>query len=234
MADIATVLANNPLIFWAGVILAAGIYIFSTYINNQKEESEVPEPSSLDQIVKPKVREHLENRGIEPQDAVLFKIGRDTKGLVDRYVETRMPSEMINPNPDKSGGEEDAKEIEVKIVSVKPENFVEQILQRIVAMFTNQQEGRKIYVFRADSFVDSPDTREMVVHGDTLSYTLGGLEVELTTGSKNVVNQAVEKVVSEKLLASLPNYTEKVDYLFPIHSQKMSVEEQKADRQGEW
>lgn len=233
MASIWIVLQNNPLILWGGIILAAIIFLIARHLENSGSGREVPEPTTLDKIVKPKVKEHLKNRGREPSKT-FFKIGRDSKGLVYKYVETKLPEEMINPNPDKKSTENREASVDVRIISVKPARRMERLMQKILAMFTRREPERKLYVFRTESFLDTPSSDEMIVDDDVMSYTLAGMEVELSTATKNTINQAVETEVSEKLLASLPNYTEKVDYLFPLHSQKMSVEEQKAKEQGEW
>lgn len=232
-SDILLVLQENPLILWGGIILAAIIFLIARHLENRGQGREVPEPTTLDKIVKPKVKQHLKNRGKEPSKT-FFKIGRDHKGLVHKYVDTKLPEKMINPNPEQKSSEDRDAEIDVRIVSVKPEKRLERILQKIIAMFTRREPERKLYVFKEDSFVDTPNSNEMIVDEDVMSYSLAGMEVELSTPTKNTINQAVETAVSEKLLASLPNYTEKVDYLFPLHSQKITEVRESHREEGDW
>lgn len=232
MASVLVVLENNPLILWGGIILAAIIFLIARHLENQGEGREVPEPTTLDKIVKPKIKEHLKNRGRQPSKT-FFKIGRDHKGIVHKYVDTKLPEEMINPNPEEQNDETEAK-VGVRIISVKPSRRLERIIEQLIAMFTRRTPERKLYVFREDSFVDTPNSNEMIVDDEVMSYSLAGMEVELATATKNSINQAVETAVSEKLLASLPNYTEKVDYLFPLHSQEMTVKKEEAKQDGDW
>lgn len=233
MAEILVVLQNNPIILWGGIILAAIIFLIARHLESSSEGRDVPEPTTLDKIVKPKVKEHLNNRGKQPADDVFFKIGRDTKGIVHSYVDTQLPTKLINPNPKEKSDAGDEMN-DVRILAVKPAQRLERIIQAILAMFTRREPERKLYVFKQDSFLDVPGNSEMVLDGDVMSYTYGGMEVELDTSSRNTINQAVQTVVAEKLLASLPNYTEKVDYLFPIHSQ--NVTQTREERKGgeEW
>ena len=233
MADIASILSNNPVLLWGGIILAVIIYLVARHIENQDDGREVPEPTSLDQIVKPKIKEHLKKRGKQPEKTY-FKIGRDTKGLVHTYVDADLPEKMINPNPEEDSDLDDEDKVKVRIATVKPAKRVERIIQMILRRFTPSNPERKIYVFKEESFLDTPSTDEMIVSEDVMSYTMAGMEVELSTAAKNTINQAVETEVSEKLLASLPNYTEKVDYLFPIHSQNISELKEQAKQGDDW
>jgi len=232
-SDIFLVLQENPLILWGGIILAAIIFLIARHLENRGTGRDVPEPTTLDKIVKPKVKEHLKNRGRTPGEKTFFKIGRDHKGLVHRYVNTELPEKLIDPNPKNKSEETGAME-DVRIIEVKPERRIERILQAIMAMFTRSEPERKLYVFKEDAFIDTPGTNEMMVDDDVMSYTYGGMEVQLDTSSRNTINQAVQTVVAEKLLASLPNYTEKVDYLFPLHSQKISTIAEERKGEGEW
>lgn len=234
MADIVAILQQNPIILWGGIILGVILFLVARHLESKGEGREVPEPTTLDKIVKPKVKEHLKNRGATPGENTFFKIGRDPKGLVHRYVDTELPSDLINPNPKEKNDTDKEDMDKVRILSVKPARRLERIIERILAMFTRTDPERKIYVFRKDSFVDAPGTNEMIVDDEVMSYSYGGMEVELSTSSRNTVNQAVQTVVAEKLLASLPNYTEKVDYLFPIHSQKVTQTREEMKGQGEW
>jgi len=233
-SDIALILEQNPILFWVGIVIAAGVFLITRYLNSQEVERDVPQPTTLDKIVKPKIREHLRSRGERPEIDVVFKIGRNPKGIVDRYVDTELPSKLINPNPNQPSDAEDSEKEEVRIVSIKPENFFERLLERLLTITKGGEASRRIYIFRKDSFVDTLNNNEMIVDGQVMSYTFAGMEVELDNSARNVVNRATQDVVSEKLLAALPNYTEKVDYLFPLHSQNVTMEKQKADREGDW
>lgn len=232
-ADALLFLQNNPLILWGGIVLSAIIFLIARHMDKDESAREAPEPTTLDKIVKPKVKEHLSNRGRKPGSPTAFKIGRTHKGMVHRWVETELPDELINPNPHQESDTGDGKE-KVRILSVKPSRRIERIIEAIIAMFTRREPTRKLYVFRVESFMDTPNQNEMIVDDDVMSYTFGGMEVELSDSSKNTVNQAVETAVSEKLLSALPNYTEKVDYLFPLHSQKISQLKEENRMEEEW
>lgn len=232
-SNLLVILQDNPLILWGGIILAAIIFLIARHIENDDDGREAPEPTTLDKIVKPKVKEHLSNRGRQPKSETYFRIGRDYKGIVHYYADTELPNKLINPNPKEKSDTDDAERSKVRIVSVKPARRLERILQQIKAMFTRQEIDRKIYIFKKDSFLDTPDN-DMIVDDDIMSYSYGGMEVELSDPSRNTINQAVQTVVAEKLLASLPNYTEKVDYLFPLHSQNMSVTREENKGDGDW
>lgn len=233
--DIVTLLNQNPALVWGGLIFAVIIFLITKHLESQEEERKPPEPSELDEIVRPKVKAHLETRGVTPGQKTFFKIGRDPKGVVNKYVDTELPKDLINPNPEEPNTDIDPEDVEqVRILSVRPESRVELLLEKLQEFFTRRSIERKIYVFRLDSFLDTPGLQEMIVEGDTMSYQYGGLEVELIDSAKNVVHQAVESEVSEKLLASLPNYTEKIDFLFPIHSQNVKMEKEKSQREGDW
>lgn len=231
--DVIMVLQDNPLILWGGIILAAIIFLIARHLENRGSGRDVPEPTTLDKIVKPKVKEHLRNRGRTPGEKTYFKIGRDQKGLIHRYVNTELPEKLIDPNP-KNKSKESGDMEEVRIIEVKPAKRLERILEKIMAAFTRSEPDRKLYVFKQDAFIDTPGTNEMMVDDDVMSYTYGGMEVQLDTSSRNTINQAVQTVVAEKLLASLPNYTEKVDYLFPLHSQEITRTKEERKGQGDW
>lgn len=232
-SNILLILQNNPLILWGGIILAAIIFLIARHLESDDGGREAPEPTTLDKIVKPKVKEHLKSRGRTPGSETYFKIGRDYKGLVHRYVDTELPDNLINPNPKEKSNTEDSTKSKVRIISIKPAKRLERILQQIRAMFTRQEVDRKIYIFRESSFLDTPED-DMVVDDDVMSYSYGGMEVEMSDASRNSINQAVQTVVAEKLLASLPNYTEKVDYLFPIHSQNVTQTREENKGEGDW
>lgn len=232
-SNIMIILQENPIILWGGLILAAIIFLIVKHLDSEDGGREAPEPTTLDKIVKPKVKEHLNARGRQPGSQTYFKIGRDYKGLVHTYVDTELPDQLINPNPKEKSDTENSSKSKVRIVSVKPARRLERILQQIRAMFTRQEVDRKIYIFRESSFLETPED-DMIVDDDVMSYSYGGMEVEMSDASRNSINQAVQTVVAEKLLASLPNYTEKVDYLFPIHSQKVTQTREEHKGEGEW
>jgi len=231
--EIATLLSENPIVLWGGIILAALIFLITKHLENQEEdEMEAPRPSSLREIVRPKVKEHVDNRGKKPKAKTYFKIGRDVKGQVTKYVETKTPNELLDPNPNKEEeiDEEDDKEfteedlVPVKIIMIKPTGIMNRIREILMALMGQQNKGEgreKFYIFRDESFLNVPGD-DMVVDDDVLSYTFAGMEVEIDDSTRNVVNQAVQTEVSESVLAALPNYTEKVDFLFPLHSQEIT------------
>lgn len=235
MAEIWTILQNNPILLWGGIILGVIIYLIVKHLDSAEEGREAPEPTTLDKIVKPKVKAHLKNRGKQPGEESMFKIGRHPKGIVHTYVDSELPKQLINPNPNERSSQDidDAETEKVRILNVRPAGRVEKILEQIKQLFTSEDVDRKLYVFRVDSFVDTPGS-DMIVDDDVMSYEYGGMEVELSASTRNAVHQAVQSDVSEKLLASLPNYTEKVDFLFPIHSQKVKMEEKRGEQEGDW
>lgn len=233
--EIATLLSENPIVLWGGIILAALIFLITKHLENQEEEEmKAPRPSSLREIVRPKVKEHVDNRGKTPQAKTYFKIGRDVKGQVTKYVETKTPNELLDPNPNKEEqiGDEDEEEkefteedlVSVRIIMIKPTGIMNRLREILMALMGQQNRGEgneKFYIFREESFLNIPGD-DMVVDDDVLSYTFAGMEVEIDDSTRNVVNQAVQTEVSESVLAALPNYTEKVDFLFPLHSQEIT------------
>lgn len=231
MAGIWQLLEQNPVVLWGGIVLALIVYLITKHLENQEQqELETPRPSSLDEIVKPKVKEHVQARGKEPKSATYFKIGRDVKGQVTKYVETKTPEELLNPNPrdESSTKDEDAEEleegdmVEVRIIMIKPAGVMDKLKEMLLALLGNvESSNEKFYIFRKQSFLNVPGDN-MVVDPEVLSYNFAGMEVEIDDSTRNVVNQAVQTEVSESVLAALPNYTEKVDYLFPLHSQEVS------------
>jgi len=234
-AEIGTILAENPVVLWGGIILAALIFLITKHLENQEEEEmQAPRPSSLREIVRPRVKEHIENRGKTPESKTYFKIGRDVKGEVTKYAETKTPPELLNPNPNKEedfsddDDEEDGFDeedlIPVKIIMIKPAGIVNRLREILMALLGQQNRGEgneKFYIFRSESFLKVPGD-DMIVDDDVLSYNFAGMEVEIDDSTRNVVNQAVQTEVSESVLAALPNYTEKVDFLFPLHSQEIT------------
>lgn len=233
MAGIWVVLQENPVILWGGIVLGALIFLITKHLEKREEqELEAPQPSSLDEIVKPKVREHVEARGKEPGSKALFKIGRDVKGQVSKYVETEMSEELLNPNPRKDDdgvseeGENDydpEKMEDVRIIMIEPTGLLNSLKAILLAMLGNVDAGggEKFYIFRKESFLETPGN-EMVVDPEVMSWNFAGMEIEVANSARNVAHQAVQTEVSENVLAALPNYTEKVDYLFPLHSQEVS------------
>lgn len=248
MADIVMLIEQNPILLWGGIVLAALIFLVARHIERMRQrddELEAPRPSSLDEIVRPKVLQHLDDRGTTPETDFLLKIGREHKGSVYQYLDTEMDAELINPNPRKgdASGSNDSKElpvdadgdgdmVDVRIIRVKPNNFINSIKQFIMSMLAYEPNPEnvsdKLYVFRQSSFLDVPGD-DMVVDPEALSYQLAGMEIEVSPSTRNVVNQAVQAEVSEKVLAALPNYTEKVDFLFPLHSQSMKEIQQQGE-----
>ena len=231
MSDISVILAENPIILWGGLILGLLIFLTTRYLEQMgEEEYSTPRPSTLDAIVKPRIKEHLDMRGRSAPDTRL-KIGRETVGQVDKYVDTKMPSILMNPNPrkDKESELEDLTEddfTDVRVLKVSSSGLFDKVLDEILVALTNPSEEEqannwKFYIFKKDSFLDVPGN-DMILDPDVLSYNYAGMEVEIDDATRNVVNAAVSTEVSEKVLAAMPNYTEKVDYLFPIHSQKMT------------
>jgi len=231
VTDISVLLAENPVILWGGLILAAVIFVATRYLENMgQEEYSTPRPSTLDAIVKPRIKEQIEMRGIQPP-ATEFKIGREIMGTVDTYVDTKMPNVLMNPNPNKNKQSElenlsEDDFVDVRVIKTNPTGVLNKFVENLKLALTNPSEEEEVnnwsfYIFRKDSFLDVPGN-DMVLDPNVLSYNYAGMEVEIDDATRNVVNAAVSTEVSEKVLAALPNYTEKVDYLFPIHSQKMT------------
>lgn len=251
-SEIVLMLQNNPIVLWGGIVLAALIFLVARHMERmrQQEESqlEAPRPSTLDEIVRPKVMTHVDNRGTKPENQFVFKIGRQPKGYVYQYLDTEMETELLNPNPndgsvkssEASDGELEADDepemTDVRIIRTKPQGWAYTIKQFIRSLLAqspdveNSEDG--LYVFRRDSFLDTPGD-DMVLDPDVMSYVFANMEVEITPSARNVVNQAVQTEVSEKLLSALPNYTEKVDFLFPLHSQSMKKIEQEGEHMGD-
>lgn len=235
MVEIVSFLHANPGVVWGGLILGTFLFLIHQHLQTQEKEREAPEPDTLENIVKPKVREHLHHRGESPPDDTYFQIGRSNKGEIDRMLETDLPKKLINPNPDNQAKDQTGEEtVSVRILSVMPSSKVTRFFQKLLALFTRQKEDRRIYVFREESFIDTPNPNQLILDGDTMSYSYAGMEVELTASARNSVHQAVQTEVSEQLLASLPNYTEKVDFLFPYHSQNVTMEERRNEGEGDW
>lgn len=238
MAGIWQILEQNPVVLWGGLVLALIVYLITKHLENQEQQGlETPRPSSLDEIVKPKVREHVKARGKEPKSSTYFKIGRDVKGQVTKYAETKTPEKLLDPNPQKdSSGTDDDEElddsdmVEVRIIMIKPAGIMDKLKQMLLALLGNVNAGGndKFYIFRKDSFLNTPSD-DMIVDPEVLSYNFAGMEVEISDPTRNVVNQAVQTEVSESVLAALPNYTEKVDFLFPLHSQEVKKIEQEGE-----
>lgn len=240
MASIVAILNNNPIILWGGIVLAIGIFLTARHLERmrrQEEELEAPRPSTLDEIVLPKVISHLNARGVEPETGFYLKIGRQNQGVVHQYLNTRLPSKLINPDPNEASvdmenlDESDVEMIDVRIVRTKPTGWLNSIREVIISLLAREPDEKgndSIYVLREDSFLNIPGDN-MVVDGDVMTYQYGGMEVETDTSTRNVVHRAVQEDVSEKLLSSLPNYTEKVDFLFPLHSQKMKEIQQEGE-----
>ena len=240
-----TFLNGNPAVLWMGIILAILLFLVTRHLERMKskeEELEPPSPTSLDEIVRPKVVRHLQSRGKEPKTQIVFKIGREPQGTVKRYLDTRMESKLLNPNPNTSSSDDSSSPsdddfTDVRIVMTGKTgilNALQEFLVSILGTYDQQEDaGESIYVFRKSSFLNTPGD-DMVLDPDVLSYDFAGMEVEIDPSTRNVVNQAVQGEVSEQLLSALPNYTEKVDFLFPLHSQKMkSIEQEGEHLQGE-
>lgn len=230
-----TFLTQNPVILWGGLILAFVIYIAILEARRVRQDDELkpPEPKSLREIVRPKVQEFIDARGQTPKADSYFKIGRDMKGQIDKFVETRQPKELLDPNPKKDKKEPDDYDendmVEVRIISIEPASTIGKIALIIKGIFGEKVEDEQnIYVFRTDAFLDTPGD-DMVVDPDVMSYNYSGMEIQIDDSTRNVVNQAVQTDISEKLLAGYPYYTEKVDHLFPLHS----MERRKIKDQGE-
>lgn len=231
MADISVLLAENPVLLWGGVVLGALIFIITRWLEQKgQEDLDAPRPSTLDAIVKPRIQKQLEQRGKNPKNTE-FKIGRDVKGTVESYVDTKMPSILMNPNPrdDKEDELENLSEedfVDVRIVKTGKAKMFERFFDELKMMVAQPSEEDEVdhwnfYIFRKESFLDIPGN-DMVIDPEVLSYNYAGMEVEINDATRNIVNTAVSTEVSEKVLAAMPNYTEKVDYLFPDHSQDMS------------
>lgn len=242
MAEISVLLAENPIILWGGLVLGIIIFIATRYLENRgDEEFNRPRPSTLDALVKPRIKEQLEMRGKNPEKS-MFKIGREVQGQVQEFVDTKMPKELMNPNPNKKGGGLDVENLteddfeNVRVLKIGSHNKLSKFLQELKFALANTDEEDEvdrwqIYIFRKDSFLDVPGD-DMVLDPDVLSYNYAGMEVEIDNAARNMIHSAVSTEVSEKVLAALPNYTDKVDYLFPHHSQEMSRIEQEGENMG--
>lgn len=225
-------LSGNPAIVWGGIILAALLFLITRHLERmkaQEEELEPPSPSTLDEIVRPKVIRHLQDRGNEPEGSIIFKIGRQKKGEVKLYHDTKMEKDLLNPDPtnqgNNRGGSGETEMEEVRILMTGDTgllNWLQEFLISILGTYREQENmDNSIYIFRKDSFLNVPGN-EMILDPDVLSYELGGCEVEIDDSTRNVVHEAVQNDVNSKLLSALPNYAEKVDYLFPLHSQNIT------------
>lgn len=242
--ELVVLIEQNPIILWGGIVFAAIVFLVTRHYERMKakeETDEAPRPSSLDEIVRPRVLKHIDDRGKKPSAETKFKIGRDVKGNVYQFLDTEMDAELLNPNPNDSGSQssqdelpssvEEGEMVPVRIVRVKPDSFVDNLREFILSLIAApapEESDDKLFVFRKSSFIDLPGD-DMMVDPDALSYQFAGMEVEIDPATRNVVNQAVQGEVSEKLLAALPNYTEKVDYLFPEHSQSMKEIQQEGE-----
>lgn len=243
--ELVVLIEQNPIILWGGIVFAAIIFLVTRHLERMRakeENNEPPRPSSLDEIVRPRVLKHIDDRGTEPAAETKFKIGRDVKGNVHQFMDTEMDAELLNPNPRNANSSSSSDEelpssveegdmVAVRIVRVKPDDLVTSIREFIMSLLAApapEDSDDKLFVFRKSSFIELPGD-DMMVDPDALSYQFAGMEVEIDPATRNVVNQAVQGEVSEKLLAALPNYTEKVDYLFPEHSQSMKEIQQEGE-----
>jgi len=237
MAEPTKLLEENPILIYLGVILAILVYGLTRYLETvEEEEMEPPEPTTLDKIVRPKVEASVNHRGTEPGTKTLLKFGRNPVGSVDRYLETTLPKKALNPDPntDDQVTEDEEQFEEVRILRVGGISKIDELLQKLKEIFGMAKEGsnQKFYVFRKKSFLDHPGD-DMVIDPEVLSYEFAGMEIESANSTKNVVSQAVQVETQEKLMSAIPNYTEKVDYLFPLHSQNMSEIKQEGEFRNE-
>lgn len=231
------VIEENPVLMWLGLILALIVYAITRYLETVEEQDmDVPEPTTLDEIVRPKVEAKMNHRGKAPEVPTLLKFGRDPAGKVNRYFETSMPKELLNPDPnEQSASEKKEDETEViRVIEVGASSRVDEFVTKLKEIFGMSEEGNNMmfYVFKEDAFLDHPGD-DMVIDPDVLSYEYAGMEVQATSPTRNVVNQAVQTETTEKLMSAIPNYTEKVDYLFPLHSQEITKTREEAEARGD-
>lgn len=231
------ILEENPILIWLGIILGLIVYGLTRYLETiEEDELEVPEPTTLDQIVRPKVEAKINHRGKEPGVETLLKFGRDPAGKVNRYFETSMPTQLLNPDPNEQSAEEtDENNTEVvRVVEVGAASTVDELIQTLKEIFGITEEGSDsmFYVFKKSAFLDHPGD-DMVIDPDVLSYEYAGMEVQASSSTRNVVNQAVQTETTEKLMSAIPNYTEKVDYLFPLHSQSITKVREEGEARGD-
>lgn len=239
MTNIEQLLAENPILIYLGVILALIVYAITRYLETVEErDMEVPEPTTLDEIVRPKVEAKMNHRGKEPSVDTLLKFGRDPAGSVNRFFETSMPKELLNPDPNQqsNSSDDDAQENTevVRVIEVGAASTIDELLQTLKEMFGMAEEGSDsmYYVFKKEAFLDHPGD-DMVIDPDVLSYEYAGMEVQATAPTRNIVNQAVQTETTEKLMSAIPNYTEKVDYLFPLHSQQITKVREEGEARGD-
>lgn len=235
MSEITDVLAENPILIWLGIILALIVYGLTRYLETLKEEEmEVPQPSSLDDIVKPKVEASVNHRGEVPGTESILKFGRNPVGQVKKYLDTTMPKQALNPDPNTEDNVDEGENEEVRIIRAGSTSRIDELLQTLKEIFSigEEEDNEKLYIFRKESFLDHPGD-DMVIDPDVLSYEYAGMEVEASIPSRNVVSQMVQIETQEKLLSAIPNYAEKVDYLFPIHSQKQTTIKNEGEYQND-
>lgn len=225
-------LSNNPVVIWGGIIMTAVLYLVIKHIEEMnKEDLQVPQPRKLEDIVKPKVEAQLKHRGVVPESKMDFKIGRITKGEVKRHLETKMPQKLLNPNPRASGDEDegDTTMKDVRVIEIGPSSFTGRLIDQLLQVLAGEDAGKsKIYIYREDSLLDVPGP-DIVANDEVITYNFAGMEVEVSNPSRNMVHRAVQTEVSENVLSAIPNYTEKVDFLFPLHSQKIKEIEQEGE-----
>jgi len=232
------ILEENPILMWLGVILGLIVYALTRYLENiEEEEMSVPEPTTLDEIVKPKVEAKMKHRGKTPGVKTVLKFGRDPAGEVHRYFDTSMPKQLLNVDPNEQSSQElDEDETEkIRIVEVGANSQLDELILKLKDIFgIGDGEGGEMmyYIFKEESFLDHPGD-DMVINPNVLSYEYAGMEVEASSSTRNVVNQAVQTETTEKLMSAIPNYTEKVDYLFPLHSQEITKVRETGEARGD-
>jgi len=232
------ILEENPILMWLGVILGLIVYALTRYLENlDEEEMSVPEPTTLDEIVKPKVEAKMKHRGKTPGVETILKFGRDPAGEVHRYFDTSMPKQLLNVDPNEQSSDElsDDDTEKIRIVEVGANSQLDELILKLKDIFgIGDGTGGEMmyYIFKRESFLDHPGD-DMVIDPDVLSYEYAGMEVEASSSTRNVVNQAVQTETTEKLMSAIPNYTEKVDYLFPLHSQEITKVREEGEARGD-